>query len=286
MTKIHNQDFLLFYFNELGSPPTAEYTVCVNMMNGPSNINPVKGSTVLENWAETGFSYSQNLEQAKWLNVTASIGFCTFGYGFYVGPDGDLYKDKNGYNLNSNVIYGQITLGFGDYVSVDFRTTGRVDLNLAYAYSWGETYKQRIRFRSYLDVHVAGTALYGYGVNGESFDDDGVFDDDDGFGNLPQSSTGFINCFQGRVDYTLNFHKNWAFNTELRLISSGDTSEKFRDNFRIRWNNTLNYDLGNGLSTFLTLRWQIDETLNPNENTLNTLYFITGVYYSFDLSKL
>ncbi len=36
VTKIQNQDFLLFYFNELGSPPTAEYTVCVNMMNGPS----------------------------------------------------------------------------------------------------------------------------------------------------------------------------------------------------------------------------------------------------------
>ncbi len=186
----------------------------IYICGGTGNINPKSGDTylpVLKNWSEFGVTYSQNVSTAPWLGVNLSLYICTESDGLIYDEDANRYYAENNAVGQEDFVtaIGQVNLAFGKYVSVDFRSTGRVDLNLQYSYSWGDTYKQRIRFRTYLDIHPTGTALYGYDNDP---DDEGEYD----YGNLSQLSTGFINEFQGRVDYTLNFHKNWAFNSEFR----------------------------------------------------------------------
>ncbi len=208
-------------------------TLGIYICGGTGNINPAKydgkNLAILENWSEYGITYSQNISSAPWLGINTSLVICTESTGLEYDATLDKYttvpNNSSGDGLIGNNVYlsgvGQVNLAFGDYVSVDFRTSGRIDLNLQYSYSWGETYKQRIRFRTYLDMHPTGTELYITGAD------------------APVASSSVVAEFQGRVDYNLAFHKNFSFNTELRLYSGGDTSDDFRDNFSIRWNNTL-----------------------------------------------
>ncbi len=242
------------------------------------NVNPQAVTTtigdqtftsgnILSTGYEAGFTFAQNFASAEWFSLALTIAVCGATSGVPV-VNGVTEDARN--NVEDVTGYAALNLGFSPYFSVDIYANSVIALNPTYSVRFGANNNQRYRIRAILCLSALGGPLYTT-----------LRDDTEGSTFV---NGDVVNLLRIRTDYQIQFHKNLNFNTELEIRSSGDTTEVFRDNLQARWNNTLNWWTDNNLSGYFMFRY------NPRNIATDTvshqIWFLAGVFYSYDLSSL
>ena len=246
------------------------------------NVNPDTG-TVLNSSSETGISFSQNFANAQWFNVSTTLGICTEAGGMLTKP-GDagnfVGSPKEHFYVTG---YGKINMSFGKYFAFGINTIGRFDFDVKYKLALADN--QGLTFRAYMELLPTGNSFYATPGNGASENSDGTGS------NTPTRR--ILNHFDVRLSYSVGFHPEWSFDTDMRFRFNGgvmsgstakaDSMQAMKESFSIRWNNTINYSNPNGFGGYFQFRYQPDRIL---VKTVHNVSLHGGISYAYDLSAL
>ena len=266
--------------------PAVTKNISFYMCGSSGNFNPDAGD-MLDSWSEMGVSYSQNFANAQWLTVTATAAICTANSGFLKKPGSDELAGAAPHNLDVTG-YGQVYFSFFNYATIGVQTEGRIDIDLKYKVALPAN--QSLTFRQFMWLHPTGSPFYATLANPTGFEDD---EDGNPDPDKPIHTRNVVDHLDYRIVYSVGFHPEWSFSSDLRFRFSGnvakgstakaDSPQALRESFNIRWNNTISYSNANGLGGYFTFRYQPNKILVKTEHTISVL---AGISYSYDLSAL
>ena len=245
-------------------------TMYMDISSGVINKNEDNLPLLNGNETEFGLDYSTSFTTAQWLRM---------GFKGYVLLHLDVDSTPtNVVGIGSQGVYikdpsASVYFKFLDYVTVEVDTLLRFKPSVHYTLNLPVS--QWIRFYAGVEIYTIArpTAT-------------------STFLKVPQH----LGLLDLRLIYNINFHKSWAFRSELRFRFDGsggangiggfvkpDSSEALLNSFNIRWNNSIVFNLDN-YSVYAQLRYQPERLSHNIFDPIHKLSVHAGLSYTFDLN--
>ena len=216
---------------------------------------------------EVGAAYNQNFATVPWLTMQFRVN-AVFDTITVIDSD-ENYIGNSGFRDLGQTIRGRAALIFGQYGFLSMDTRGLMAI---------EVYSPR------LDFGAAGSL----GFNGivELFAIPLINDP-----NTAYQAKTVLDVFVLEMAYSVPITENFSYSTKLAarfqqnpVATDAKLLDQFIDDFRIRWENQLNWSVTSELLLWGRVRYEARNLAN-DADLANIVYLQGGLSYYFDVSK-
>ena len=222
---------------------------------------------------EVGVAYTQNFSDAPWLSMQFRVNSVMQG-NVTLNEDG-AFAGYNSASASGQPVRARAALIFGPYAFLSLDTRGVFAVEL---------YSPKIDFGNAGGLSFMG-AVEGYYVPYIDTVSSGV--------DAGKQSTTVLDIVYVRADYSITFAEDFIFASKLGFrfpgwlkgneeVLSGET---LVDNFRIRWENQVIWNVTEKFYIWTQLRYEVQNIVNKDVDIENYLALQGGLGYSFNFNN-
>ncbi len=221
---------------------------------------------------EVGVAYTQNFSDVPWLSMQFRVN--SVMQGDVALNDNGTFAGYSGASAISPPVRARAALIFGPYAFLSLDTRGVFAVEL---------YSPKISLGNAGGLSFMG-AVEGFYVPRIGAVGSGV--------DFGEQTTTVLDVVYVRADYSITFAEDFTYLSKLGFRFAGDlkpddkvlTPEAFVDNFRIRWENQLIWNVTEKFYIWTQLRYEARNILNEDVDLQNYLALQGGLGYSFNFS--
>ena len=252
------------------------FRIYLDASSGTLNKNTQGQQLLGGNELEIGMEYSQNFENARWLNV---------GFKALIIPTLTVIStESNVIGLGSGGVIpgvGMNNLEAGMFINIFSMFRVEIDTKLRFKPSLYYTFNLPGADHKLTTIAEATIAMIPY--------QDGTLT------SIAQDR--YLGEFLVRLNYNVGIGAGWRFDTDLRFYIDGaggpngiggfvesDSLEAVVNSFRIRWSNGFSYSHAGGFGFYANFRYQAERISHNTKESFDRLSLHAGMSYAFDLN--